>query len=237
MRINTQFWRWLFAQLMKRAPSHQLSALSGQSDNSSLDAETGIGLIKNSVQVPQLPRKLHIGGTAFSAEWEILNALPGPHVDHIGNANDLSRFSDNVFSEIYASHIVEHLDYNGELQAALKEWYRVLKPGGRIYISVPDLDILARLFIDKTQLTLDERFAVMRMMFGGHVDKFDYHVVGLNHEILAAYLLAAGFETIVRTDEFRIFQDTSSMRYKGTLISLNLTAVKAGVDEGNQQNI
>ncbi|MCX7169852.1 MAG: tetratricopeptide repeat protein, partial [Proteobacteria bacterium] len=50
-------------------------------------------------------RRLHIGGKVRSEGWEVLNALPGPDVDHLGNANDLSRFADNSFDVIYASHV------------------------------------------------------------------------------------------------------------------------------------
>ena len=171
-------------------------------------------------------RKLHIGGRIPAPEWEILNAVPGPHVDHVGNERDLSQLDHSMFSVIYASHIAEHLDYKDELLPALVEWYRVLQYGGRLFVSVPDLDVLARLFIDKDKLTVDERFHVMRMIFGGHIDEYDYHLVGLNQDFLARYLQDAGFASVEKVDEFRIFADTSSMKYKGELISLNLIATK-----------
>jgi predicted SAM-dependent methyltransferase len=175
-----------------------------------------------------MARRLHIGGKTPSESWEILNAIPAPYVDHVCNANNLSRFPDDTFVEIYASHIVEHLDYKDELLATLKEWNRVLEPGGKLYISVPDMDTLAKLFIEKNKLSGDERFFVMRMIFGGHVDKYDYHVVGLNDEFLAGYLNAAGFENIaiVKGGGFGLFDDTSSMLFKGVLISLNMIAEK-----------
>ena len=173
-----------------------------------------------------MTRKLHIGGKARSEGWEVLNANPAPYVDHTGNANDLSRFADNTFEEIYASHVVEHLDYNGELQNTLKEWHRVLMPGGILFVSVPDLDVLARLFLDTGRLTVDERFFVMRMMFGGHVDQYDYHVVGLNGQFLAGFLHAAGFVNIRSVENFGMFNDTSAMVFKGVAISLNVVAEK-----------
>lgn len=173
-----------------------------------------------------MSRKLHIGGTIPAQGWEILNILPGPHVDHLGNASELSRFPDGSFNDVYASHVVEHLDYRGVLLSTLKEWNRILKPFGRLYISVPDLDVLARLFIDRDRLTVDERFHVMRMMFGGHVDEYDYHLVGLNREFLEDFLIEAGFGLINKVDEFGLFQDTSNMRVKGELISINLVAKK-----------
>lgn len=171
-------------------------------------------------------RKLHIGGMIRADGWEVLNAIPGPNVDHLGNANDLSNFSDGVFSEIYASHIVEHLDYKSELQETLNEWNRVLTAGGKLYVSVPDLEILARMFLAKDQLTGPERFHVMRMMFGGHEDEYDYHVVGLDLEFLRNYLHYANFIKIQRVDDFGLFDDTSSMKYKGVPISLNMICEK-----------
>jgi len=173
-----------------------------------------------------MQRKLHIGGKVASDGWEVLDALPAPHVDHVCNANDLSQFAENTFAEIYASHIVEHLDYQGELHATLTEWNRVLEPGGIIFISVPDLDILAKLFLLKNVLSVQERFRVMRMIFGGHLDKYDYHVVGLNEEFLANYLHHSGYVKMQRVKEFGLFNDSSSEKVKGTPISLNMIAEK-----------
>jgi len=52
-----------------------------------------------------MSRKLHIGGRDVRKGWEIFNISQGDNVDHCGNANDLSRFEDNTFKTIYASHI------------------------------------------------------------------------------------------------------------------------------------
>ncbi|VAW64794.1 hypothetical protein MNBD_GAMMA11-825 [hydrothermal vent metagenome] len=181
-------------------------------------------------------RKLHIGGWEKADGWEILNANPAPNVDHVCNANNLSQFSDNTFTEIYASHVVEHLDYKDELDSTLKEWFRVLKPAGKIYISVPDLDVLAGLILSKEKLTLDERFHVMRMLFGGHVDQYDYHVVGLNEDFLTAFLRRSGFENIKKVENFDLFNDTSSMLFKGVAISLNLMAEKGQNQHHSKRN-
>ena len=173
-----------------------------------------------------MERKLHIGGWVAATGWEILNANPGPVVDHIGDAADLSRFADDTFSVIYASHVAEHFDYKNALLATLTEWRRVMTPGGMLYVSVPDLDVLARLFVDREKLSGQDRYLVMRMIFGGHVDQYDYHLVGLNQEFLVDFLLTAGFTDVCKAGNFGLFQDTSSMMFKGIPISLNLTARK-----------
>ncbi len=174
-------------------------------------------------------RRLHIGGEQRKDGWEILNIVPGPAVDHLGDARDLSRFHDHTFGELYASHVLEHLDYqDGELLNTLREWHRVLTPGGRLFLSVPDLDTLARLFLDKTQFNTEGRFRIMRMIFGGHMDEYDYHMVGLNLDILAVYLREAGFSRLRQVPEFGLFDDDSLIQVNGQFISLNVIVEKAG---------
>lgn len=169
--------------------------------------------------------KLHIGGQEKREGWSILDALQGPIVDYVGNCNDLSFLADESCSEIYASHVLEHLGYNGELQNALKGIYRVLKPGGCFRASVPDLEILCRLFLHPNN-TEEGRFHVMRMMFGGRTNEFDVHYVGLNFEFLGAFLYDAGFRDIRRVPDFGLFNDTSKQLFGDTPISLNVEARK-----------
>jgi len=66
----------------------------------------------------------------------------------------------------------------------------------------------------------------MRMIFGGHIDKYDYHVVGLNEEFLTGFLSASGFINVKRVREFGLFDDSSSSLFKGVAISLNMIAEK-----------
>ena len=173
-----------------------------------------------------MARKLHIGGQVAASGWEVFDANPGPVVDHVGNAADLRSFPDNTFSAIYASHVAEHFDYMNDLLQTLKEWRRVMTPGGTLYISVPDLDVLAKLFVDSDKYSVQDRFFIMRMIFGGHIDKYDYHLVGLNEEFLMDFLRGAGFTDMRKVDTFGLFQDTSVMRFKDVPISVNLTCRK-----------
>lgn len=171
-------------------------------------------------------RCLHIGGKIRKQGWEILNIVPGEAVDHVGDALDLSRFADNTFAELYASHVLEHFDYIDETAAALREWRRVLIPGGRIYISVPNLETLCDLFARKDFLSFDARFQVMRVMFGGHMDEYDYHKAGFFPELLKRYLLMTGFENIAEVESFEMFKDGSTICCYGVNISLNMFADK-----------
>lgn len=180
-----------------------------------------------------MTRRLHIGGTVAREGWEILNAISGPWVDHIGNAEDLSRFEDNTFAEVYASHVLEHLGYQSALPASLNEWHRVLAPGGRLMVSVPDLDTLCELHSQRHSLASEDRFNIMRMMFGGQVDQYDFHCVGLNEELLSSFLSAADFTGIRRVDDFGLFADSSTLVFAGRPISLNIEACKSSSNSAN----
>jgi len=169
--------------------------------------------------------KLHIGGEEPHKDWKILNVQAGPEVDFVGNCIDLSQFGDGSVEAIYASHVFEHLDYQNELQQALSECHRVLQAGGELLVSVPNLGILCQLFA-ADGMTEFLRFKIMRMIFGGQLNEFDHHKVGLIEEFLVHYFQRAGFPKWRRVEEFSIFDDASSLRVGEYLISLNMIASK-----------
>jgi predicted SAM-dependent methyltransferase len=171
------------------------------------------------------PEKLHIGGKTPHPEWKILDVARREHTDYIGSCVDLSQFIDGTIREIYASHVLEHLGYSSELPRALQEFHRVLAPGGTLRVSVPDLATLCTLFGDRS-LGPAERLHVMRMMFGGQVDDTDFHRVGLDEDLLGAFLENAGFVDITRVEGFGLFDDASTLAFAGRPISLNMTARK-----------
>ena len=158
-----------------------------------------------------MERKLKIGGKAAVPGWEIFDVLPAPYVDHLGDAKDMSRFQDSTFVAVYASHVLEHFDYKDAVAVVLKEWLRVLQPGGKLYVSVPDLDTLARLFLMKEKFSVPDRYLIMRMIFGGHFDEYDYHYVGLNAEFLGSFLLETGFNHDRRVRDLGFFNDSSGL--------------------------
>ena len=169
--------------------------------------------------------RLHIGGTVRKEGWTVLNALPGDHVDIVGDLRDLSALNDASFDLVYASHVFEHLGYQTELPEALREVARILRPGGRLCISVPDLPTLCRLYVEPS-LGASERFHIMRMMFGGQMNAFDFHYVGISDEHLAALCFSAGFSHMYRVPWFEFFDDTSRLTFFDVPISLNMVAVR-----------
>jgi predicted SAM-dependent methyltransferase len=172
------------------------------------------------------PLRLHVGGEHVRPGWKIVNIKHVPGVDYIGSATDLSVFADGSADAVYGSHIYEHLDYSTEVLRAFREAHRVLRPGGEFMVGVPDLDMLARLFT-APELSVQDKFNVMRMIYGGQTDEWDYHKCGFNMEILAEFLAAAGFREMRRVARFGLFEDVTNMQFAGVDISLNVIAYKA----------
>ena len=169
--------------------------------------------------------KLHIGGKQAKEGWKILNIQEGADVDYLGTCTNLSALGDTTVDTIYASHVYEHLGYTEELPLALKEAQRVLVPGGKLLISVPNFGVLCQLFVAEG-LSIPQRHKIMRMIFGGQTDNYDYHKVGLIEEFLKNDLGKTGFTGFERVETFNLFDDASSMRLGGHLISLNVVATK-----------
>ena len=57
----------------------------------------------------------------------------------VGNMTDLGMIRAGMYDVIYCSHSLEHL-YPHEVPKTLAEFHRVLKPGGRAIVLVPDLE-------------------------------------------------------------------------------------------------
>jgi len=54
-------------------------------------------------------------------------------------------FRDEVFDEVYSSHLLEHFNF-GFTIPILREWFRVLRVGGKIKVCVPDFEWDVKLY-------------------------------------------------------------------------------------------
>ncbi|DAZ93173.1 TPA: hypothetical protein N0F65_005523 [Lagenidium giganteum] len=216
----------LFFETNLGQPRHnptQLSPLSALGDNHVVD-EFEV-LVQSAIDAKN-PMRLHIGGHTRREGWWVVDIDESNQVaDFVLAMDNLYPFPDRSVEAIYASHVLEHCHYGlgGEVKDTLREWHRVLKPGGNLYVAVPDLFTLSSLFVSKRSSN-QERFSIMRMMFGGQTNPFDVHKVGFDFPILAQYLENAGFCDVQQVDDFRLFQDTSVMKFKNKPISLNVKA-------------
>ncbi|MFX1343653.1 MAG: methyltransferase domain-containing protein [Promethearchaeota archaeon] len=93
--------------------------------------------------------KLNIGcGKKYEIGYCNIDLYETLIADKLMSAIDL-QFEDNCCKEIKAIHLIEHLSFF-EAIYALSEFFRVLKPGGKLIIETPDLKKVCQHYLDST---------------------------------------------------------------------------------------
>lgn len=140
----------------------------------------------------------------------------------------------NSVDIIYNSHVFEHIPRE-QAKKVLAEWYRVLKPDGKIYICVPDEELLFKIYIDNLPFyhTEEGKYLVDRacyLTYGGQTNKYDFHFYGYSFVTLKHILESVGFKNVQRFDrsksEIVPFFDISMAKINNLPMSLNAEASK-----------
>jgi SAM-dependent methyltransferase len=72
--------------------------------------------------------------------WPLLNSVDEWDVKD-GDAQLMQGVPDNSYALVYSSHCMEHVH---DPRVALSHWFRILKPGGHVVVSVPDWEMYER---------------------------------------------------------------------------------------------
>lgn len=127
---------------------------------------------------------------------------PAVDPDMVGSITAID-LPDESVNGVYASHVLEHVE-SWEIQRALAEVYRVLKPGGSAVILTPDLVAWAKEIVanpgaveDVTPGTMGP-VAPLDALFGYQPEvqagkEYMRHRMAFTQLTLAAHLQAAGF--------------------------------------------
>ena len=175
--------------------------------------------------------KLHIGcGKKFIPGYKHMDVIDAPHIDYVCNAINLKMIEDDSVEEIYACHILEHVN-RIDVLSVLKEWYRVLSVGGVIRIAVPDFEAVVNGYNKDKDL-----LKYQGLLYGGQDYEYNFHYSAYDYQMLKKLLEEAGFKGVVRYD-WKDFLPTGyddfSRAYmphmdfdNGSLMSLNVIANK-----------
>jgi hypothetical protein len=154
---------------------------------------------------PRRPESLH---PAFQTpEWRELRLDIDPAVqpDIIASLTDMSPVGSDSVDAIWSSHNLEHL-YAHEVPMALREFYRVIKPGGVVLITLPDLQqvaaVVARGRLEETLLMAPAGpIAAIDVLYGyrpflAEGNHFQAHKTGFVAQTLGQKLWDAGFRNV-----------------------------------------
>lgn len=177
--------------------------------------------------------KLHLGCGArdFGPDWTHIDKAEFSHIKYF-SVTDFP-FEDNCVDCIYSSHLLEYFDRT-EVVPILKEWRRVLKPGGILRTAVPDFGAMAKLYCSGTY-KLESFLGPLYGMMTCNSNAI-YHKTTYDFDSLKALLEFVGFNNVKRYDwrsvEHAAFDDHSQAylphmdKENGCLISLNVECEK-----------
>jgi predicted SAM-dependent methyltransferase len=129
------------------------------------------------------------------------------------------------FSHRSACNYLQRLGYRDEIIVALKEIYRVLKPGAVFRFSVLDLEALCSLFVHPN-IKPPHQMLIAKLIYRNGGDKHEHNNIGFNMSIAANYLAANKFGGYRRVPQFKMFEEESSVDILGNNVMLNIEAVK-----------
>lgn len=136
---------------------------------------------------------VHLGcGEIDKPGWVNVDARSFPHVHVVTQRPDrLSLFPDGSVDLVYLSHVLEHLP-RARIGSALSEFFRILRPGGTVRVSVPDFDLLVEMYQSSGRNVM----AITQPLMGGQRSEWDFHYTVFNRPHLQGLLEGAGFEDV-----------------------------------------
>jgi len=179
-------------------------------------------------------RRLHLGcGRVHIPGFFHVDIQPFPHVDRVGAVETLDFVADGTVELIYACHVLEHFG-RFQIVDVLREWCRVLRPGGVLRLAVPDFAACAAIYYEEG--LKDGLSGLVGLVCGGQRHPTDFHRMIFDAPMLLGLLFQAGFSGVRRWNwrdtDHAAFDDYSQAHLphldkdNGRLMSLNLEAVK-----------
>jgi len=85
------------------------------------------------------PRTINLGAGGEYDPYELqVDLRKAPHIDFVADIRALPAEWENAFDVAKSHHVLEHFGFQ-ETPAVLAEWYRIIKPGGILQVTLPDI--------------------------------------------------------------------------------------------------
>jgi FkbM family methyltransferase len=126
----------------------------------------------------------------------------GGKTDLIADIRDLDMLPSSYYEEIIAQDCLEHMP-RCDTEPALKEWSRLLKPGGIIRVRTTSIIDLLELFKSEQYQSASGQKQLVHCLFGSQACDGDWHFTGFTEVLLGHYLEQVGFSNM----EFRVLED------------------------------
>jgi SAM-dependent methyltransferase len=124
------------------------------------------------------------------SDWINLDLVPRPEVLAADLRNGIP-FRSNSLDVVYHSHVLEHFR-RSEGRSFISECHRVLKPGGVIRIGIPDLEQMARIYLEKLEAALTGDRAAAADYEWILLEMYDQVVREVPGGDMLAYMMSAG---------------------------------------------
>lgn len=113
--------------------------------------------------------------------FPLIDSEGGQHpVDVVCDARRIN-LPDHYADFVLSSECLEHFPHR-EYTNVLAEWVRIVKPGGRIRVEVPDFLLACNQILEADSLEMDR--AMQQIFFAEQLNEYDYHFVGITHRML-----------------------------------------------------
>lgn len=135
------------------------------------------------------------GNTKIYKDFLNVDGRPGPHVDIVADIRKPLPFKDGEAEEILSVATLEHLIIE-QAMVLIKEFYRIMAPGGKLTIGVPSMDKICRAYVDRTLPHAILNMYIYGQLFETSQMDYDCHKSIYSFEVLKLMLLTAGFKNI-----------------------------------------
>lgn len=158
--------------------------------------------------------RINIGcGNKQIPGWLGVDVTPGPTVDIVSDVRTLP-FDTGSVDEAMAIHVIEHF-YQWEAPEVLREWLRVLKPGGTLILECPDLSKVLE-YVFRTKVLDGRMFFYAIYGDPGWKDPLMTHKWGYIPDSLIALMTGIGLEGVHQEPALYHLKDLRDMRIMGT---------------------